>query len=302
MACYSPITGYMAKTPNATGKRSIVFNRSAGFIDKEVQLPCGNCIGCRIDKSRMWAIRCVHESKMHKKNCFVTLTYKDEELPEDMSLNKKHLQDFFKRLRANYGPFRYYASGEYGDNTKRPHYHVLFFGIDFSEDRKKFSQSKNGDTTYKSELLSRTWGFGLCDIGSFNYSSAAYVARYIVKKMSGDFADSAYSRYDSRTGECFRVAPEFSLMSRNPGIGSTWYDKYKTDVFPSDFLVHKGKKHPVPRYYADKLQKEEKPVYENIKLNRKIAQLKEKPNNTPDRLAVRETCKKAQIKQLTRSL
>ncbi|AXH75076.1 MAG: replication initiator protein [Microviridae sp.] len=302
MACYSPVTGYLARTPNKNGKRPVVFNRSAGFVDKPLTVPCGQCIGCRIDKSRMWAIRCVHESKLHTSNSFVTLTYDDDKLPLHGSLQKKDLQDFFKRARHIYGNFRYYASGEYGDNTQRPHYHIMFFGIDFSEDRKLYKHNQRSDILYKSDSLNKCWGLGFCTIGSFNYATAAYTARYAIKKVSGKLADEHYSRVDPRTGEFLSVEHEFAIMSRRPGIGSGWYDKFKSDAFPSDFLIYQGKKHSVPRFYTDKLKKEDLSTHKEIKYTRKANQEKNKANSTPDRLAVREECKKSQIKSLKRSI
>lgn len=266
-------------------------------------VPCGQCIGCRIDRSRHWALRCVHESKFHLRNSFLTLTYSDDLLPAGLSLEKKHLQDFFKRLR-NYGfEFRYFAVGEYSDSN-RPHYHVLLFGEDFSADRKKHSSTPRGDIQYISATLQKIWGFGHCMIGSFNYATAAYTARYVMKKQFGtkNLDHENYSRVDLVTGQIYQVLPEFSLMSRKPGIGSQWYEKYKSDAFPSDFLIHEGKKHPVPRYYYEKLKKEEPKKFEKISTKRAKARLENAHNSTPDRLYTREECKKSQISQLKRNL
>lgn len=304
MPCYSPLVGYRSRFTNDSGKRSIVFNRSSGFVDQPVTLPCGQCIGCRIDRSRSWALRCVHESKSHDRNCFITLTYSDDKLPNFESLEKDSLQRFFKRLRKAGFQFRYYACGEYGDSTNRPHYHALLFGIDFSEDRKLHTQTGQGNVLYVSKTLESIWGNGFCTISEFNYQTAAYVARYVMKKQTGRNAieSARYSRVNLGTGETFQVAPEFAVMSLRPGLGADWYSRYKKDAFPSDFLISDGKKHPVPRYYLDKLKKEDLSTHDLIKAKRKKARHDSAYDNTPDRLHVRETVKKSQITNLTRSL
>jgi len=144
MACYHPIQAWRSKKVNKeTGKRSIVFQRSEAFVDMPVVVPCGQCIGCRLEKSRQWAIRCVHESKCHDDNIFVTLTYNNENLPKDGSLCLADLQKFMKRLRKKYGAgIRYFACGEYGEKLKRPHYHVCIFGLNFPMRDKKGERDK----------------------------------------------------------------------------------------------------------------------------------------------------------------
>jgi len=301
MPCFSPIHGYASKSLTKNGKRKIVFQLANGYADKPMTIPCGVCIGCRIDRSRQWALRCVHESKMHETSCFVTLTYDDEHLPQDLSLDKSHLQLFFKRLRNRGIKFRYYACGEYGEENNRPHYHAIIFGYSFLEDRKKLFKSKNGDQVYRSDSLNEIWGFGMCTVGSFNYASAAYVARYCMKKKGGKMAESHYSRIVRESGEIIQVVPEFALMSLRPGIGSEWYAKFKKDVFPSDFLIHDSKKHSVPRYYLNKLEKEDLTEHAKIKSKRKKEQKINAPNMTSERLAVRETVKKSQISLLKRN-
>lgn len=305
MPCYSPLHGYKDRHVGDTGKRKIRFSRSAGFSDLQLTVPCGQCIGCRIDRSRMWAIRCTHEAKMHEHNCFITLTYSENEVPKHGGLEKSDLQKFFKRLRHYVGPFRYYACGEYGDSTNRPHYHAVLFGVDFSNrDRKVHSKNSRGDILYTCPTLDEAWGKGHALISSFSYQTAAYVARYVMKKQMGKHAHEheKYVRTHPITGEIYSVPPEFALMSMRPGIGSDWYQKYKSDAFPSDFLIHEGKKHSVPRYYLDKLKKENPIDYKEIALKRKIAREETADNNTSDRLYVRETVKKSQIKILTREL
>lgn len=215
---------------------------------------------------------------------------------------KKDLQDFFKRLRKNVGRFRYFACGEYGDQSLRPHYHAILFGIDFLEDRKKHSVNKQGDVLYVSDTLLKEWGKGHVLLSPFSYATAAYTARYVMKKIGGKHADDHYTRCNLVTGELVSVIPEFALMSLKPGLGSGWYDKYKKDAFPSDFLVHEGKKHPVPRYYSDKLRKESEQCHKEIKMTRKKKMQANANEYTSDRLHTRELCKKSQLAQLERNL
>ena len=140
MPCYYPIDGWRSKNVNPeTGKRSIVFTKDQAFLDMPVKVPCGQCIGCRLERSRQWAMRCVHEAQLHEDSCFITLTYNDENLPDDASLNVKHFQNFMKEFRAAIAPkkVRFFHCGEYGEHNGtykheqsyglsslgRPHYH-----------------------------------------------------------------------------------------------------------------------------------------------------------------------------------
>jgi hypothetical protein len=133
MPCYFPITAWRSKDgKNEAGKWPVVFKPTAGYLDKELKLPCGRCIGCRLERSRQWAVRCVHEASLHEKNCFITLTYSPENLPKDGSLDVSHFQKFMKRFRKRFGPgIRFFHCGEYGESLSRPHYHACIFGFDF---------------------------------------------------------------------------------------------------------------------------------------------------------------------------
>lgn len=139
-------------------------------------------------------------------------------------------------------------------------------------------------------------------IGQLNYQTAAYTARYIMKKVGGEMAETHYQRTNPDTGEIYQLKPEFATMSKKPGLGSGWYDRYKTDAFPSDFLVFQGKKTTVPKYYLDKLERESLLEHKAVKAKRRTALSKHKANNTPERLAVRKEVKLSQIKTLSRNL
>ena len=148
-----------------------------------LKVPCGKCISCQMSRAGEWATRATQESKYHLHNCFVTLTYAPEHLPENESLNKEDLRLFFKRVRTKFKgvKFKYLASGEYGHNPKdnkieRPHYHICFFGIDFA-DKYVFYLNKIGQRVFRSKTLEDLWPFGHSTIGEFTYETAAYTAR-----------------------------------------------------------------------------------------------------------------------------
>lgn len=257
MTCFTPLNGWRKVGGGVT------FSVREGYTDRPLSFKCGQCRGCRTDYAREWAIRCVHEAQMHDRNSFVTLTYADSKLPADWSLCPKDVTDFCKRLREKMGPFRYYYVGEYGPLSLRPHYHMCLFGHDFHGDRVllKANPARLDEYLYTSPMLEETWGQGLVSSGALTYQSANYVARYVVKKATGNLSLSAYRRVELETGKVWQVLPEFARMSRRPGIGKTWYEKYKSDVFPGDEVVIKGKKFRPPRYYDRQLSEAELEEY-----------------------------------------
>ena len=190
---------------------------------------------------------------MHKVSCMLNLTYNDAWLPEHGQLFKDDLQRFFKRLRKAGFKFRYVASGEYGDETRRPHFHIALFGVDFADDRCVFGRAVGGDRTYISDAVSRVWTKGNNLIGTLNFESAAYIARYILKKIKGlQQPEPLYK--DDVTGELVLPNPEFMLMSK--GIGRSWFsDYFMTDVFPhASVITAQGSRAPVPRFYKTLLK------------------------------------------------
>lgn len=311
MPCFHPLSAFK------TDSGSIVF-RESGKIKQKLTLPCGQCVGCRLERSRQWAVRCMHESQMHEKNCFITLTFSSESLAArdvPMSLDVRDFQLFMKRLRKKYGEgIRFYHCGEYGEMcavcfenryqckcqvftewTGRPHYHACLFGHDF--DDKELWKIHNGEKYYVSKELSELWPYGWHTIGEVTFESAAYCARYIMKKINGDLAESRY--YDLLTGECLK--PEYTTMSRRPGIGRAWLDKYHDDVYPHDTVVVRGTKCRPPKYY-DFIKKDLDPEsFEKIQHDRLTAMAVHADNNTPERLSVRESITKARLKLLKRN-
>lgn len=291
------MTGYTPLSRLDGGR--LVFNPKFALNPHHpIKLPCGNCIGCRRDRTGDWAMRCLHESQMHPQNCFITLTFNDEHLPDDYSVHIRTFQLFMKKLRKHYQPkkIRFYGCGEYGPENLRPHYHSILFNHDFP-DKQFYKTTPQGDRLYTSKSLEQIWGYGFCTIGDVTYQSAGYVAQYVMKKINGERALEHYLRTHPLSGDIVRVEPEFQLQS--VGLGSTWFEKFHKDCFPSDFLVVEGKQLRVPQYYTKKLEEVAK---QKIKRARKKSSLTRRADSTPERLRVREAVKQAQLNQLKRKL
>jgi len=295
--CYHPLSAFK------TAAGEVVFYESARHdIIRNLTLPCGQCVGCRLERSRQWAVRCMHEASLYEKNCFITLTYNDENLPEDGSLHYDHFQKFMKRLRkAVGGRVRFYMAGEYGEQLGRPHFHACLFNYDF-DDKVFFKRTGSGSLLYRSDKLESLWPYGYSSIGDVNFQSAAYVARYIMKKVNGKNQDEHYERVNEETGEITVRRPEFTKMSLKPGIGFDWYTKWKDDVYPHDYVVVNGKKVRPPRFYDKKFKVEHPEDFEVIEFQRESRARSRYEDNTDERLAVREKVAQARLRQLKRTL
>jgi hypothetical protein len=306
MACYSPLQGYRSAELTKLGKRKIVFSSSLAIDTSklfQITVSCGQCIGCRLERSRQWAIRCMHEAKLHDDNCFITLTYRDDCLPKGNTLVMRDFQLFMKRLRKRFGnSIRFFHCGEYGEKFGRPHYHACLFNFDFPD--KVLWKKSNGMSLFTSAILDELWPYGFSTIGSVTFESAAYVARYIMKKKFGDNARLHYADIDFSTGELlFERKPEYVTMSRRPGIGKKWIDSYMDDTYKDDFIVlDGGKKVRPPRYYDSQYELFSPSDYQRIKNLRKRNSVKFADNNTPDRLHVREIVLRSKLKSLPRNL
>lgn len=307
MPCYHPLHGYHAKHENPeTGKRSWVSKLSKAKSAERLTIPCGRCIGCRLERSRQWALRCVHEASLHEQNSFITLTYDPENVPPGGTLIKKDFQDFAKRLRKLYprrthGKIGYFHCGEYGELNARPHYHALLFGFDWP-DKVLFKRSADGSGIYTSEILQRLWPAGFCTAGAVTFESAAYVARYVMKKITGPQAKSHYEVTIPETGEIIQRLPEYTTMSLKPAIGKEWYAQFKDDVFPSDEVVLRGRAMKPPKFYDRLLELEDPEARAAIRERRMQQSLKHDADNSTRRLRDREEVKQAQISQLKREL
>lgn len=240
----------------------------------------------------------MHEAQMHQENSYLTLTFSDEHLPIDYSVDPRDMQLFMKKLRKSVQPkkLRFFLGAEYGDQFLRPHYHLIIFGHDFS-DKIKWKQNKQGQWLYTSSSLDKLWPYGFATLGDVTFESAAYVARYCTKKIGGEAADTHYLRQHPLHGFICRVRPEFSLMSRMPGLGQTWFDKFKSDLFPSDQCVIDGRVIAVPRFYLKQLEEQEATA---IKRRRRAKALVYKPNKTNRRRHDRVIVRQARMKNITR--
>lgn len=272
---------------NPSGKRGITFDVSTGFVDMPIELPCGRCIGCRLEYSRQWAIRCTHEAALWERNCFVTLTYEDSQLPKSWNglptLRPVDYVLFMKRLRKQFGPgIRFFHCGEYGENFGRPHHHALLFNWK-PPDLKALRFVDSVRDVATSATLEKLWGHGYVAIGECTFESAAYVARYCLKKHYGKGSDDHYL---GRT-------PEYLTMSRRPGIGAAWLEKFKGDVYPSDEVVIRGgiKCRP-PKFYDGKI---DETLLAKLKRKRVLA-MKDDPDSTVSRLIVREELKQRTVR------
>lgn len=303
MPCYHPITAWRAHgecRKDVGAKHGYVwpltFNRNYGVPGTEKQVPCGQCIGCRLEHSRMWAVRCVHEASQYKNNVFITLTFNDENLPPTGSIDVRDLQLFFKRLRKkSSSSIRYFAAGEYGTLLSRPHYHAILFSVDFPD---KYPWMKNnGQLYYRSSMLEKLWPFGYSSIGSVTFESAAYVARYVLKKQKGMTDDELKLYYNGRR-------PEFVVMSRRPGLGYDWISKYYRQVAEQGYiLVRHGIRSGVPRFYEDFIFLNYPDLWKKFDYNRsKIFSKKDLQDaRNDDRMLMEEMIKYEKSQKLLRS-
>jgi len=250
----------------------------------------------------MWATRLQHELTEHETSCFVTLTYSDQYLPEGGTLDHRHVQLFLKRLRFEIKtPIRYFVAGEYGDKTQRPHYHIIIYGYDFP-DKTPEAIGKGGHIRYKSLALERLWGMGLCDVGTVTSKSMAYVAYYNVKRLHDDNAMGKNPQLrefvDLQTGLITKRKPEYCRMSLRPGIGSTWFAKYK-DELQKGFLTLDGSNRAIPTYYLKKLREQFPEEFEQFILTRQ-ERMAELPQLTAARLEQLHDFNLTRASQLTR--
>lgn len=245
------------------------------------------------------------------------------------TLHKEHIQKFFRAIRKALSSkaarerfdvlfeykvhavmglrpipqLRYYYAGEYGENWGRPHYHACIFGLEFN-DRKHIDTTDQGHNLYTSKTLEKWWPYGRHMISDLTWETAAYTARYIMKKVTGDQAPYYYTVTCEETGEELTLQPEFNDMSRRPGLGKQWYEKYATDVYKQDtsHVRVRGNKTKPPRYY-DKLYKKEKPEhYEHIRQQRRKETIKQQHKYTKARLLAEEKITEAKIRSLRQKI
>lgn len=255
MSCNSPLGAYRYYC-DTEGKHKVVFSPPRQEDYEQIVLPCGRCIGCRLEKTRQWGLRAEHESKFHDDNCFITLTYNEENLPP--SLEKRPLQLFLKKLRKKISPIKikYIASGELGENYDNPHYHICLFG--YMPDDLKHLYKKEGADYYTSKIIENLWNNGFVIVTALNFATARYTAKYAIKKELGK-------------KEKTRPA-EFFVCSR--GIGEAHAKKYSSDMAIKGKTLSNGHSSNLPRYYKNKIH--ENSMEDSIQLNKTLDERKNK--------------------------
>lgn len=300
MPCFTPLKAWASITQKnpKSGKRYISFRKKEWYGGTEqIQVKCSSCEGCKIERARQWAVRCWHEASLYdENNTFITLTFAPA-CPLDgtktdptVSLHKHHFQRFMKRLRKEFGQgVRYFHCGEYGEKYARPHHHACLFNFTFKD--KYPHKVRNGNMTYRSPTLERLWPWGISEIGELTFKSAAYVARYILKKTKK--AKFYYEHQDK--------IQEYNTMSRRPGIAKKWFLKYYlSDVLPTDSVtMDTGHKVLPPKYYDRHFELTNPEEFALLKQKR-IDRAKADPNNTPERLASRHDILKRKLTKLER--
>ena len=268
---------------------------------KKLQVPCNKCMQCRLNYAREWSARIMAEATLSERNCFITLTYDPEHLPENGQLVKRDYQLFMKKLRfhsngyqAIHGlkspngkhPIRFYMCGEFGDLFGRPHYHAAVFNYK-PYDLEYYKSNSQGDKLYTSKQLTKLWGKGLVTIGDLTSQSADYVARYVTKKFKGSAEDKAehYHRVNEETGEIYDLTPEYACMSRMPGIGIPYLKKWQSDFFNGQISVVKKDggilQRKMPRHFEDVLERTHPQIVESLK-EKRLEALKEMKLNHPE--------------------
>lgn len=339
MPCYHPLKGFpIGVNPSGktnykitsysvdhieiiNGNVSVAMNDfvspyASKVIRESIEIPCGKCIGCRLEYSRQWANRCMMELNNHEVSYFCTFTYDNKHLPFASSVNpdtgeiintptlvKKDFQLFIKRLRRAYtkNHIKYYCAGEYGSTTARPHYHAIIFGLDIP-DLEVYKHDSRGYNLYNSEWLNNIWKKGYVVIGNVTFDTCAYTARYIMKKQSGDNA-KIYSDLN--------IEKEFALMSSKPAIGREFYEN-NVDYFKDFDRIYLsscdgGLSFRIPRYFMNLLENGYSEDWERIKENRKLISDNQKDLKMSktslsylEQLEVEEDIKKNRIKALKR--
>lgn len=299
MRCVSPIDAFQRV---GTGE---VYFGAEREDSRALQLRCGQCIHCKLERSRQWALRQMCEVQMHSANSFITLTFDEKKTANRrllFSLDYREFQLFLKRARKECGPFRYFVAGEYGEKFLRPHYHACLFGLGF-DDREYLRELDSGFKLYRSALLEKLWPFGFSSVADVSFETAAYVARYCVKKITGPRAEDHYIGMDSETGEFFRKTPEFCRMSlgreKGHGLGMPWISKYKSSVYREDgtaFMWQRGGIKMRPPKAFDLYLRDHFPIeFDDVQFERMKLGLTLRDDSTPERLAVQEIVTRARL-------
>lgn len=273
MPCRSPLQAYHKAGGGITFSRKETFGPAWAYA-----VSCGMCRDCRIRRKREWAVRCYHEASLHAKNCWVNPTY----ALDPITVNRRDYQIFFKNLRNHGFRFRYFGCAEYGSKLSRPHGHICLFGMDFIEDQYPWKKI-DGRLYYRSPTLEKCWIHGHCLVTTLSGTNAGYTAGYVQKKINGDKAEDHYTR--TIGDQVIQVAPEFGMMSRRPGLGEKWIEKYYKETYPADFVVFNGKEVATPRYYDKWLKAKHPDLWVEV-LAKRLQKINEAPKQTQKEMAM----------------
>lgn len=311
MSCVHPIKAWRNTFSDLKlKKRSAPFFREppsvalANGTVKLSPLPCGRCITCRLDYSRQWAMRGVCELQSTEIAAFITLTYDKKHLPANGSLVKADYQKFLKRLRRRGYEFTYMLCGEYGENKGRPHYHAIIFGESFKHPEYDVDDDgvplwslapvaqSSEMPLYVNDELTDIWGMGHVVFGDVSFAAIQYVSGYVTKKITGEMAKEHYGDR----------LPEFMRVSLKTPIGSRWFDKFESDVYPSDEFVFEGKVMRPPKYFQKRFAKKYPDKALDLSVKREIVAESRNHLNTPERLAARKAITLAKFSERVRRL
>lgn len=321
MPCFHPLQAWYGTELTAKGKRKLVFKvRSAAKLpnvyryfpflnpklEPDAKVPCGRCIGCRLEKARQWAMRAVLESHLYDHCYSLTLTYDDANLARycpDGGLHHEEFQKFMKRYRKMFGSeIRYFMCGEYGDRHGRPHFHAIIFNHKLPDLR--FHKMSGAYPLYTSKALSRIWNRGYCAVGNMSFESAGYIARYHTKVHKGQHEKMIGGFCDIKTGEFHKKRQEYSQASRRPGLGGDWFKQFKSDCYPKDFVTVRGIKMKPPKYFDYLYEKVDETALALVKERRRkhVNNQSFIDDNTPERLAQREYVKYKEYERMVRNI
>lgn len=343
MPCYHPLIRVEDKTKKIKAADGHMYNEAkvlkAGlnelenYTDYENKhykyeiIPCGKCIGCRLEYSRQWANRGYLEAKSHENNWFATITYDQTHLPmmeeiEDEdgftytntgewngTLAPADLTQFIKNVRQimkrdhNQDGIRFMACGEYGSKGERPHYHIIFFNLDLPIETFFEPKIINKEVYYRNTIIERAWTKGISNISEASWNNIAYTARYITKKINGDGSSQHYAELGQKK--------EFFRVSRMPGIGEKYFRDHWEEIYKRDEIIIKNKQGSIstqpPKYYDKLLEKEHPKEWEKIKKRRRkkaIENSKLKDETTSltrlEQLTIEEKTKDEQTQKLIR--
>lgn len=303
--CTKPFTAYDSAEMNpATGKRGITSDKNKSLNGVAKEFPCRQCLECKFQYVKDWTNRNLFENMFHEDSCFVTLTYDEENLPDGGTLIKDHPSKFMKALRQKIYPkkVRFFSASEYGGKFGRPHIHILIYGW-LPEDRDPV-RNDEGLISYESDQLTEIWGRGRTELSEVNQKTASYCAQYINKKVYGDLAPDHYTTTHPLTGDLIELEPEFCTMSLRPGIGLKYYKTWLEDMYPSDYLVYKGTRIAVPKFFDRHLERDNPEMFQEIKIKRKLEA--KKPNRlkeqTPQRREIRNKIQEIKLNRRNKNV